>query len=146
MLNRLDTHPWTTKRPKLELMSLNKKKITPLTQDSRDRAGAIVVITTMTRAKNNRVGKRRETAATIMKRLRMNETSGRRERAVVLRNASRSAARIARVPLQNSKAKAMELLMTSLGQMSAVAERGALCGMVTTMMRIMRVSAHTCNT
>ena len=114
--------------------------------DSRDRAGAIVVITMTMRAKNNRVGKRREIAATIMKRSRMSETSGGKERVVVLRNASRSAARIARVPLQNSKAKAMELLMTSLGQMSVVAEKGALCGMVTMMMRIMRVSALTCNT
>ena len=125
---------------------MNKKKITPLTQDSKDRAGAIVVITMTMRAKNNRVGKRREIVATIMKRSRMSETSGGKERVVVLRNASRSAARIARVPLLNSKAKAMELLMTSLGQMSVVAERGAQCGMVTTMMRIMRVSARTCNT
>ena len=114
--------------------------------DSTDRAGAIVAITTTMRAKNNPVRKRREIATTITRRSRMSETSGGKERAAVLRSVSRSAARIARVPLQNSKAKAMELWMTSLGQMSVVAERVALCGKVTMKMRIMRASAHICNT
>ena len=114
--------------------------------DSTDRAGAIVVITTTMRAKNNPVRKRREIATTITRRLTTGKTSGGKERAAVLRRVSKSAARIARVPLQNSKAKAMELSMTSLGQMSVVAERVALCGKVTMKMRIMRASAHTCNT
>ena len=107
---------------------------------------AIVVITTMMRAKSNPVRKRRKIATTITRKLRMNETNVGRERAAVSRSASKSAARIARVPPTTSSVKAILLLMTCQGQMSAVAERVALCGKVTMMMKIMRVSAHTCST
>ena len=115
-----------------------------------DMAGAASVLITATMTARSKITlgaarKRREIATTTITRRRTTENEG-KGKAAVLRSASRSAARIAIVPLTTSLAIANLPSMICRGQMIAVAKKVALCGKVMKTMKIMRVSAPICST
>ena len=115
-------------------------------------ADAVSELTTATMtAKSNLpvVRKRRRTrnVTTIMKRMRTSVSGNRgRRKVVVLRNASLSAAKIARVPQTSSLVKVIPPSIMSRGQMIAVAGEAAQCGTVKKKTKVMRVLDLTCST
>ena len=153
-LHTLAISAWkmTSRRQKSE-MTKKKMRITPCSSRGNmpgmaDAASAEITATMTAKSNLPVVRKRRRirNATTIMKRRGTNASVRGRRKVAVLRNASLSAVKIARVPQTSLSVKVILPSIMSRGQMIAVAGEAARCEMVKKKMKVMRALDPTCST